>query len=151
MVILNIIQIVGVVIGYRSLKESVMSRDASLLIWAIERMSSIKSDLHTLKHAPPYSKLEDVLVDDFKTPWSEATELAAQNVSVELQRLAYMANSGLISKVHFEKMWGKTFLDAWNMLEIWVKRRRFINNEPIELNDGAVSRRDFEIFAKEQR
>ena len=135
---------------YKSLRESVLSRDATLLIWAIEKMSTIKTEINIISKAPNYGTIEEIKKSNFVSPWSLEEEAAAQKVSVELQRLAYMANSGLISKTHFKKMWGKTFTDSWIKLEIWVKHKRLKNNEPIELKDGAFSRNDFEKFAMEK-
>jgi len=149
MVVLNIVLIVSVVVGYRSLRESVLTRDASLLTWAMERMTAIRDDLEMLWRAPSYGTMEQIRGVDFTSPWPAELEKAAQRVSVELQRLSYLANSGLISKTHFMSMWGPTFARAWISLEPWVKHRRFTNGEPIDLKDGAYSRNDFERFACE--
>jgi len=148
-VLLTGVLIATVVIGYRSVKESVLSRDAALFTWAIQRMTEIKEDLDTLRHAPPYGALSDIKAPTFVTPWGPEIEGAAYRVSVELQRLAYLANSGLISKVHLQKMWGPIFAEAWGLLEAWVKHRRLTKREPLELSDGAFSRNDFERFALE--
>lgn len=149
MVLLNVILIVSVIVGYKSLKESVLSRDASLLTWAMERMTVIKEDLDALQNAPSYGTLQQVMSANFHSPWVKEVEDAAYRVSVELQRLSYLANSGLISKVHFKKMWGPTFVKAWKLLEVWVKHKRLKNGEPIELKDGGYSRNDFETFSAE--
>jgi hypothetical protein len=150
-VLLNIFIIAMVVVGYRSLRESVLSRDASLLTWAIQRMTEIKEDLDAIRQAPPYGTLSDIKLPTFVSPWVGELEDAAYRVSVELQRLSYLANSGLISKVHLQKMWGPTFVEAWDLLETWVKHTRLRRGEPLELSDGAFSRNDFEKFALESR
>lgn len=149
MVLLTGVMIGTIVIGYRSLKESILSRDASLLTWAIQCMTEIKEDLDTVRQAPPYGTLSDITSPTFVTPWVPEVEAAAYRVSVALQRLAYLANSGLISKVHLKKMWGPTFAEAWDLLFTWVKHVRLMNREPLELSDGAFSRNDFEKFALE--
>jgi len=149
MVLLNIVLIVSVYIGYRQVREALLTRDASLLTWAMERMTAIKADLRLLEGAPAYGTLQQLQSDDFRSPWPPEFEQAAQNVSSELQRLAYMANSGLISKTHFRKMWGPTFAKAWVVLRLWVMYRRFKNGEPLRVEEGAFSRVDFESFAKE--
>jgi hypothetical protein len=148
-VLLNIVLVATVVIGYRSLKESVLSRDASLLTWAIQRMAELKDDLETIRHAPPYASLAAITSQSFVSPWDAHVEAAAYRVSVELQRLSYMANSGLLSKIHLQKMWGATFAEAWSLLETWVKYLRLRKGEPVELADGAYRRNDFERFARE--
>jgi hypothetical protein len=104
MVVLTGVLIATVAVGYRGLKESVLTRDASLLTWAIQRMTEIKEDLDTVRHAPPYGTLSDIKAPTFVSPWVREVEDAAYRVSVELQRLAYLANSGLISKIHLQKM-----------------------------------------------
>jgi len=150
-VLLTGVLIATVVVGYRSLKESVLSRDASLLTWAIQRMSDIKEDLDTVRRAPPYGTASDIKSPTFVTPWVQEVEDAAYRVSVELQRLAYLANAGLISKVHLQKMWAPTFVEAWGFLDTWVKHKRLKKHEPLELSEGAFSRNDFEKFALECR
>jgi len=149
MVLLNIILIVSVVVGYKGLKESVLSRDASLLTWAMERMTVVREDLDILQNAPSYGTIVQITSTSFHSPWTKEVEDAAYRVSVELQRLSYLANSGLISKTHFKKMWGHTFCKSWNLLEVWVKHKRLKNGEPIEMKDGGYSRNDFEKFAAE--
>lgn len=146
MVALNIILIISVVVGYKSLRQSVLTRDASLLTWAMERMDSIKDDLLKVRNAPIYGTLDSIQCDDFASPWPPEVEQAAYRVSVELQRLSYMVNAGLISKEHFTAMWGPTFVRAWAALELWVKHKRLRNGEPAELADGGYSRADWERF-----
>ena len=60
-----------------------------------------------------------------------------------------MANSGLISKVHLQEMWGPSFIQAWELLELRVKHKRLNNHEQVELKKGAFSRKDFETFVAE--
>lgn len=147
--LLTAVLIATVVVGYKNLKESVLSRDASLLTWAIQRMTEIKEDLDAIRRASPFGDLSEIKSPTFVTPWEREVEDAAYRVSVEFQRLAYLANSGLLSKVHLEKMWGPTFAEAWDLLETWVKHKRFRKGEPLEISDGAFSRNDFESFALE--
>lgn len=148
MVLLNIVLIVSVVIGYRSLRESAKSRDATLLIWATERMDTIRPLLEQLRAAPAYGSLNDIRAgSDFSAPWSPELLGSANRVGIELQRLSYMANKGLISREHFIAMWGPTFVAAWEILEVPIKHRRLKNGEPMHLHEGAYSRRDFETFS----
>ena len=148
-VILSMVLVATVWFGYRSLKENVLSRDASLLTWAIQRMTEIKKDMDAVRRAPPYGSLSDIKSSTFVRPWMDEVEDAADRLSVELQRLSYLANCGLISKIHLQKMWGPTFVEAWGLLETWVKHKRLKREEPLELRDGAFSRNDFEKFALE--
>ena len=149
MVLLNVILIASVIVGYKGLKESVLSRDASLLTWAMQRMTDIKEDLEAIQHLTRYGTVADLKNPRFSSPWVPEMEGAAYRVSIELQRLAYLANAGLISKVHFQRMWGPTFVRAWDVLEVWVKHKRQKKGEPLELSEGAFTRNDFETFAIE--
>lgn len=149
MFLLNIILFGSVLIGYKTLKESARSRDAQLLTWAMDQMTRIKDDLQIVRASPAYGSIDEIQAPDFTSPWDNLEEEAAYRVSIELQRLAYLTNSGLISQEHFKNMWGPTFVSAWNKLETWVKKKRLNNNEPMHLEDGAYSRNDFERFALE--
>jgi hypothetical protein len=126
-----------------------MSRDASLLIWTMDSMKESSLLLKTIQEAPYYGSLTDIQQPWFKSPWSVDVESAAYDLSVVLQEVAYIANQGLISKQHLKNLWGPIFVRAWDMLEVWVKFKRHTNNEPLEINKGAFSRIDFEIFAVE--
>jgi hypothetical protein len=139
-VLLNGILLASVIYAYRSLRESQLTRAADVMIWAVSQMEEIKDDLKLLRQA---SRQIDI--------WPDDVSLAAQRVSVRLQRLAYMARSGLISKDHFRAMWGLTFVEAWEKLEPWVHKRRTDNGEPRAAKDGAFSRVDFEELALEFR
>jgi hypothetical protein len=147
-VLLDAFLITTVILGYKSLKESVLTRDASLFIWAIERMSSIKTDLDNLRKAPQYGSMCEIQSPKFTSPWNKKIEKSAYLVSIEMQRLAYLANAGLISSEHLQKMWGPTFVEAWGLLETWIKHKRLKNKEPLELDEGAFTRNDFEQFAR---
>lgn len=140
--------IVSVFVGYRNIKEAVLQRDATLLLFAIQQMESIKTDLRRLEEAPAYGSVAQAVAAGFVSPWDDETESSAQRVSMELQRLGYLVEAGLLSDVHLLRMWGPTFARSWALLEPWVKRLRARKGEPIELADGAFSRGDFERFAQ---
>jgi hypothetical protein len=146
--LLTAILVVSVFFGYRSIKETVLQRDASLLLFAIQQMESIKGDLRRLEQAPPYGSVAEAIAADFESPWDAATESSAQRVSIELQRLGYLVEAGLLSQIHLLRMWGPTIGRAWLLLDPWVKRLRLQKGEPIELDQGAFSRGDFERFAR---
>ena len=134
----------------QSRKESVQSRDADLLIWIMEVMSNIKKPLKKLKDAGPYGTISSIQTHSFTSPWSADDEDAAQLVSVELERVAYLATSGLLgNKEHLWEMWGPMIADAWLLLETWIWHKRLKNGEAIYLQDGALSRKNFEILAQE--
>jgi len=146
MLFINFFLLVSVIFAYRTIKEEVKNRDSSLLLWAMDEMSKVKSDLSLLHAAGDYSNGE-LGSDDHKVSWSQETVDAAYRVSIVMQRLSYMAMSGLISKEHFSKMWGPAFVKAWNTLEPFIHHRRFLNGEPLTLAEGAYSRNDFEKYA----
>ena len=144
-VLLTAILLAGVFFGYRNLREAVRTRDASLFTWAILRMEELKPHLAVLRSALGSDSSKDA--EGNSQSRHLEIEASAHRVTVELQRLAYLANSGLISEIHLREMWGPTFVEAWELLEEWVKNKRRENGEPIELEKGAFSRKDFERFA----
>ena len=139
-VFLNLILLASVILAYKSLRESQDTRAADIIIWAVQQMEEIKPDLERLRVA---SRQCDA--------WDSEIKTSAQRVSVRLQRLGYMARTGLISKAHFRGMWGMTFVEAWEKLEPWVQQKRKENQEPLAAKDGAFSRIDFEELAQEFR
>lgn len=110
----------------------------------MQKMTELKEDIDLLHKAPTYGTIQDIQSPQFTSPWDEATEKAANHVSIELQRLAYLVNAGLIQKIHIQKMWGLTFIRAWELVEFWVKQKRLKQGEP-------SSRNDFEKLADEFR
>ena len=147
MFILNIVLLVTVIIGYRSITEAVKTRDSTLLLWAMDEMGNIKPDLLVLNQAGPFSigKLGE---PDFKILWSEDQLAAANRVSIVLQRLGYMATAELISKEHFAELWGPVVISAWKNSKEFVFYKRFQNGEPVLLDEGGFIRKDFEKYAK---
>lgn len=148
MLLINLFLLISVIFAYRTIKEEVKNRDSSLLIWAMDEMSKIKPDMHVLKQAGTYGKGNLATApEDYCVLWSSDELKAAHRVSITLQRLAYMAMSGLISDEHFSKMWGPTFISTWAKLKPYVHHLRVQNDEPMELDDGGYSRNDFERYA----
>lgn len=146
MLVINIFFLISVIYAYRTIKEEVKNRDSSLLLWAMEEISKIKPDLLCLEQAGVYAN-GDLGTNSFEVQWPQKTLESAYKVSIIMQRLSYMANSGLISKEHFSKMWGPAFIKSWNHLEPYIHHKRSENNEPITLKDGAYSRNDFERYS----
>ncbi|OOF03795.1 hypothetical protein BZG80_09360 [Salinivibrio sp. MA440] len=146
MLLINFFLLVSVIFAYRTIKEEVKNRDSTLLLWAMDEMSKIKSDLSLLHNAGDYSNGE-LGGEDHEVAWSKETVDAAYRVSIVMQRLSYMAMSGLISREHFSKMWGPAFIKAWDSLEPYIHHKRFLNGEPLTLAKGAYSRNDFEKYA----
>lgn len=146
MLFINIFLLVSVIFAYRTIKEEVKNRDSTLLLWAMDEMSKIKSDLSLLHKAGDYANGE-LGSENHEVVWSQETVDAAYRVSIVMQRLSYMAMSGLISREHFSKMWGPAFEKAWKSLESYIHHKRFLNGEPLTLAEGAYSRNDFEKYA----
>ena len=145
MLLINVFLLVSVIFAYRTIREEVKNRDSSLLLWAMDEMSKIKLDLSSLHNADLYAYGE-LGSEDHEVAWSKETIDSAYRVSIIMQRLSYMAMSGLISKDHFSKMWGPAFIKAWGSLEPYIHHKRFVNGEPLTLKDGAYSRNDFEKY-----
>lgn len=112
----------------------------------MDEMSKIRPDLSLLHNAGLYAKGE-LGGEDHAVVWPQETIDAAYRVSIIMQRLSCMAMSGLISKEHFSKMWGPSFAKTWMSLKPYILHKRFLNGEPIKLEDGACSRNDFEKYA----
>ncbi len=139
--LLTAVLLVGLWQGKKTLKESRNTRDADILRWTMDLMSDLKNDIKIVtdeyKEKGPYNK----------NKWDDNATKAAQNVSVQLQRIGYMANNDLISKEHFKNLWGPMYLSTWWALEEWVKQKREILDEPREIKDGGFSRMYFEEYA----
>lgn len=146
--LLTALLVASVFVGYRHIRETILQRDASLLLFCIEQMESIKSDLRSIEMAPTYGTLDAALVPDFVSPWDRAVEESALRVSQVMQRLGYLVEANLISEVHLLRMFGPVVADSWVLLEPWVKRYRMIKGEPVELDQGAFRRGDFERLAR---
>jgi len=140
-VVLTAFLLFGLWQGKKTLHESRNTRDADILRWTMDLMSDLKSDIKIVtdeyKAKGPYSK----------DTWSNSANKAAQNVSVQLQRIGYMAGEDLISRVHFKNLWGPMYLSTWWSLEEWVKSKRTELDEPREIANGAYSRKYFEKYA----
>lgn len=137
MLLLNFILLFSVFLAIKSLKEAVKMRNVEILKWACLEMEKVKDELEVLKQAPKYSE-----------GWTDETDRAAKKMSSSLQRMAYFALHRLIDEEHLINMWGYTFTGSWENLKPWVKDLRKKNGEPEEIEYGAFSRRDFEVFAE---
>lgn len=146
MLLINVFLLLSIIFAYRTIKEEVKNRDSSLLLWAMDEMSKIKSDLALLRDAGVYA-IGELGNEGYEAAWPKETIEAAYRVSIVMQRLSYMAMSGLISKEHFSKMWGPAFVRAWASLEPYIHHKRSLNGEPLTLAEGAYSRNDFEKYA----
>lgn len=150
LVVLNVVLIASLIIGYRGIREAATARNADMLVWAISQIEEVKSELGVLYEAPDYvQQLTGTRADG--AGWSDRERDAAYRVSIRLQRLAYLARSGMISKEHLIEMWAPTFVRSWEKLEPWVKDLRLSNGEPVAVEDGGFSRKDFELFARDCR
>ncbi|WP_445777222.1 hypothetical protein [Shewanella sp.] len=150
MVILTALLLLGLRQGANNIKESSLSRDADILRWAMAEMDLLKpairliTDAHK-KHA--YCDCSNGHVIQSNYFWNQEELNAAQEVSVKLQRIGYMALHNLISRNHFMNVWGPMYLSTWYALEPWVKHKRLDLEEPLAIEDGAYSRIYFEQFA----
>ncbi|WP_457743342.1 hypothetical protein [Sulfurimonas sp.] len=139
-VLLSALLLVGLWQGKKTLKESRDTRDADILRWTMDIMSDLKKDIKIVTD-------EYKTVGSFNNNWSSDAVASANKVSIQLQRIGYMANNNLISKEHFKNLWGPMYLSTWWSLEEWVKKKRESLNEPREIKDGGYSRMYFEEYA----
>lgn len=130
------------------MKENAKNRSIEILFRANEYIDEIKDDIAVIR-----AKAVDVpnWEDDDKESIAKAAALIpdeeANKVSRVLQRLSYLVRAELIPEEHLIEMWGPLFVEMWLSLEPWVKDKRIQNGEPIQLREGAFSRKDFEWFA----
>ncbi len=150
MVILTILLLYGLKQGSHNIKESSLSRDADILRWAMAEMDLLKPAIRILTDAHknhPYCNCPGEHIKHFDCYWSQEELAAAQEVSVKLQRIGYMALHNLISRNHFMNIWGPMYLSIWYSLEAWVKHKRLDLDEPLTIQEGAYSRIYLEQFA----
>lgn len=150
MVILTLFLLYGLKQGSNNIKESSLSRDADILRWAMTEMDLLKPAIRILTDAHkkhPYCNCEEQHSKEFECNWNKDELVAAQEVSVKLQRIGYMALHNLISRNHFMNIWGPMYLSVWYSLEPWVKHKRLELDEPITIEKGAYSRIYLEQFA----
>ncbi|MCL1038420.1 hypothetical protein L2750_14905 [Shewanella submarina] len=151
MVFLSLLLLRGLRHGAKSLKESSLSRDADILRWAMAEMDDLKPKIRVLTDAHKRHRYCDCSgnhVELYVCNWDENELRAAQDVSVKLQRIGYMALHNLISRNHFMNIWGPMFLSTWYALEPWVKHKRIELEEPQLISQGAYSRMYLEQYAK---
>lgn len=151
MVFLTILLLYSLRQGSKNIKESALSRDADILRWAMAEMDILKPAIRVLTHAHkrvPYCQCPDGHVKEFECNWTNEELLAAQEVSIKLQRIGYMALHNLISRNHFMNIWGPMYLSTWYSLEPWVKHKRLELDEPLTIEKGAYSRMYLEQFAQ---
>ncbi|MGI1986428.1 hypothetical protein [Shewanella glacialipiscicola] len=137
--------------GSKNIKESALSRDADILRWAMAEMDILKPAIRVLTDAHKriaYCQCTDNHIKEFECNWTPEELLAAQEVSVKLQRIGYMALHNLISRNHFMNIWGPMYLSTWYSLEPWVKHKRLEMDEPLTIEEGAYSRMYLEQFAQ---
>jgi hypothetical protein len=150
MLILTALMLVGLYQGSKNIRESTLSRDADILRWAMSDMDLLKPKIRLLTDAHKKQSFCDCSEEhtmEYTSKWTAEELAAAQEVSVKLQRIGYMALHNLISRNHFMNIWGPMFLSTWYALESWVKHKRLELEEPITLVEGAYSRIYLEQFA----
>ncbi|MDP5145062.1 hypothetical protein ORI98_01225 [Shewanella sp. ULN5] len=150
MVILTGLLLYGLKQGSNNIKESALSRDADILRWAMAEMDLLKPAIRIITEAHKrnaYCNCQFKHELEFESCWSVEELAAAQEVSVKLQRIGYMALHNLISRNHFMNVWGPMYLSIWYSLEAWVIHKRLELNEPAKIEDGAYSRIYLEQFA----
>lgn len=150
MVILTGLLLYGLKQGSNNIKESSLSRDADILRWAMTEMDLLKPAIKILTDAhknKPYCGCPGEHIKHYDCHWSQDELAAAQQVSVKLQRIGYMALHNLISRNHFMNIWGPMYLSTWYSLEAWVKHKRLDLDEPLTIENGAYSRIYLEQFA----
>jgi hypothetical protein len=133
---INILLLLTLLVGFRSLREGQTSRSAQVLSWAVAQMESVKADERSLRSAPA----------DYEE-WNEDIVRSANRICNAYQRMCYFANNSLIDPVHFRRMWGINIVIYWSILERYVQNERAKFNDWPTAADGAYLRGDFEKLA----
>jgi hypothetical protein len=143
----NVVLTITVVFAVVQLQQGALARNAQLLIWAVEQIDAVRKDVAILRQAPAFGSLSDVESPDFKSPWKPEEEAAADHAVTTLQRVSYLVDARLLSKRHIGKLWAGLIIEAWDLLEPWVRLKRLCNGEPLKMQDGPYTAVHFERLA----
>lgn len=119
------------------LRESIMSREASVVLYVLQHMDNLRNKWHELYNLP----------EDYKL-WNDQQKKLADYVCVGLQQVAYLAETGLFDKRYLADNYGGTFVKCWQKLEGFVRDYRISCGEPPAIEKGAFQRRHLELFVK---
>lgn len=150
MVLLTLFLVFGLGQGAQTVKQAINSRNAELLNWTTSEMDRLYDSMKIVMDAhrrQAYCTNFSQLSPYYISPWTQKELEAADEVSIFLQRMGYYAITDLISKEHYLKLWGPKYLSCWYSLEGWVRHKRILLREPIEIERGGESRKFFEEFA----
>jgi hypothetical protein len=81
--------------------------------------------------------------------WKDKDRELADDICVWLERIAYLAESGLVDKEYLFKNYALVFVKCWQRLEDFIRDDRERFGHPRTVENGALRRRHFEILANE--
>ena len=118
-------------------RESQISRDATVVLYVLGHMDELRDKWHALYALP----------QDHQTWNAEQRELA-DFVCVKLQQVAYLAESSLFDEGYLLENHAGVFYKCWQKLENFVMDYRVSCGEPRTIGEGAFQRRHLEVFAQ---
>lgn len=120
------------------LRESLISRHASVVLYVLQHMDNLRDSWHELYSLPADHKM-----------WNDQQKRLADHVCVGLQQVAYLAETGLFDRRYLADNYGGTFVKCWEKLEGFVRDYRVSCGEPPTIEEGAFQRRHLELFVRE--
>ena len=125
---------------HEDLLESKISREASVVLNVLQRMENLRGSYHELYNLP----------SDY-TLWNDQQKKLADYVCVELQQVAYLAETGLFDQRYLADNYGGSFVKCWQKLEGFVRDYRISCGEPPTIEEGAFQRRHLELFVNQAK
>lgn len=119
------------------LRESKISREASVVLYVLEHMDKIRDSWHELYTLP-----------ENHSDWNDKERKLADYVCVGLQRAAYLAETGLFDWRYLADNYAGVFVKCWRKLEGYIRDYRLLSGEPTTVEEGAFQRRHLELFAR---
>ena len=123
------------------LQELSLSRNADVILRVFEVMDALRPKWHELYSLPSNHN-----------NWNDSQKQLADHIGTQLQRVAYLAVTGLVDSKYIKESYPRVFYQCWSILENFIKDYREKCGEPRELKKGVFQQRmHFEIFALECR
>lgn len=122
---------------HKDVGESKISRNATVVLYILEKMDELREKWHALYALP----------QDHRT-WNARQKELADYVCMNLQRMAFLAESGLFHNRYLLENYAGVFHKCWQKLEGFVRDYREACNEPCTIEKGALQRRHLETFAQ---
>lgn len=122
------------------IRESRASRDARLVLYVVQHFNQYRHKWNELYNFP--QEVEK---------WEEGQKELADELCVEFQQVAFLAETGLVDSKYLMENYAGVFAKAWPRFEGFVRRLRQEAGEPATIKEGAFQRRHLETFSMKCR